>query len=187
MKKSAHNNKNKKIKLFAALILPVLLLFSLGKLSQTYLPATFSPKSTQLVYATPTPFPNHVVNLDSLATLSHWQKGVIYSAKVTSEYRGKILKIDNDGGMLQEYGWAPFDYVLKITVEGEDGHWNDIFLNKSELAKTVFKKIVEKNQEEIIDYKDLKANDRLQAFITMDLTKDFKNNFVSAEIIKVSQ
>lgn len=136
--------------------------------------------------AIPTPIPNNVVNMDSLGTMTHWQKGVVYNVKATSEYRGRIIKIDDEGGKVEEFGWNPFNYALKITIEGEKGHWNDIYLNKQELLKTSFIEKSQEGKETLITYKDLRISNKVQAFLTIDLTKTFEKNFVSAKIIRIN-
>lgn len=170
--------------LFFSIILAVLLL-SAYVFSGSYEKHLYISAETGKQKVIPTPIPNHAVNMDALATLTHWQKGVFHSIKVTSESKGVIKNIDKDGGRIQEYDWSAFDYELKITLEAENGNWNDVFLNEIELSKTSFKQLNSDNTIESIDYTDLKETDNIEVFITMDLTKDFKDNFISAEIIRI--
>lgn len=127
--------------------------------------------------------PNHAIDLNSLSMLTYWQRGVVNSAKITVELKGTIIKIDTDGE-IQEHGWPTFKYALKIRIRGENGDENDIFLNQNELQKTSFK-YTTGDKTENIDYKELKISDNIQAFLIFDMKKDFENNFISGEIIKL--
>lgn len=170
------------------IIFSVLAIVAVGELTYIFvlhsgLPSLTPTTQSSVIVVTPTPLPNHMVNLDTLQTLTHWQKGVVYSAKVTAEYRGIIEEVDTKGGQIKE-GSVPFNFALKITIIGDKRETNDIYLNSNELSKTTFKQTVQGITKQI-NYTDLKAGDKIQAFVTQDLTKNFDNNFVSAEIIKL--
>lgn len=123
---------------------------------------------------------NPALDIDGLSMLTYWQKGIVKSANVTTELEGKIIKIDTDG-VVEEHGWLPFKYALKLRIQGQNGDSNDIFITPVELQKTVFKRGNSGN----MSYKELKLNDNIRAFIMFDLTKKFMDNFVSAEIIRL--
>lgn len=171
-------------------IFTILLIIVLGELSYiVFLNGKVKPTSTPLapeirITAMPTPFPNHAIDINGLSMLTYWQKGVVYSARINVELKGNIAEIDTNG-QIQEHGWPTFNYALKIKIKGENNKTNDVFLNQEELSKTVFKKVNAQNIMEPIDYKELKLNDKIQVFLILDLTKEFGNNFVSAEIIKL--
>ncbi|OGH02655.1 MAG: hypothetical protein A2798_03390 [Candidatus Levybacteria bacterium RIFCSPHIGHO2_01_FULL_37_17] len=133
---------------------------------------------------TPTPYLNPAFNTDSLSMLTYWQKGVVSSAKTTTELKGTIIKIDTNG-KVSEHGWPAFNYALKIRIQGENGDGNDIFISPNELQKTAFNKMMTDGIKIPISSEDLKINDKIQVFLTFDLTKDFRNNFDKAEIIQL--
>lgn len=171
------------IAIFSILILIVLielsyLLYTNGK---TRIPA--SQTTEEKLENTLVRSPNHAINLNSLSMLTYWQRGVVSSANVNVELVGTIIRIETDGE-IQEHGWPTFKYALKIRIRGENGDENDIFLNQSELQKTVFKSSID-GTTETIDYKELKVNNKIQAILIFDMKKDFENNFVSGEITKL--
>lgn len=169
-------------------IFTILLLFVLGELS--YL--IFFPKTTPLnqystIYDSPTPAPTpslaHAVNLDNLSMLSYWQKGVVSSISANIKLKGVIAEITTNGNV-SEHGWPVVPYALKIKVQGSSGVTNDVFLTKEDLQKTTFRKNVN-GTNELINYTELSKNDNIEVSLIFDLTKDFMNNFVSAEVTKI--
>jgi hypothetical protein len=162
-----------------AAIIPIGLFYILiqnGALSFSVSNLTNNAKNS----TTPSPVPNYAVNLDAHSSLTYWQKGIVNSVKVTTDVQGVIIEVDTDG-QIEEHGWAPFDYALKLRIKGENGDENDIFISEEELQKTTFRD----QNDHAVNYKSLKLNDEIRALIAFDLTKEFGKNFISAEFIKL--
>lgn len=161
----------------AQFILVILIVITLTKISLNFLQERKEVLLNKPV-ATPTPYLNHAINLNSLNMLTYWTKGITEGVTVTANLKGKIIAVETDG-VVVEHGWPAYNYALKIRIE-QNNDSNDIFFTKEELQKTEF---IQNNK--LVNYKELKLNDNVQITLTFDLTKEFGNNFVSAEVIKL--
>lgn len=162
----------------------LLLLLVTGELSYILFLNANAPRTQNISKETLALGQNPAVNVNSLEMLSFWQKGVVENAQTTVTLKGVIIQIDKNGTAV-EHGWSPLNYALKIRIKASNNYANDIFLKPEELKNTTFYVLKPDGTKEKINTDQLNINDNIEATLNFDMLKNFDNNFISAEIIKL--
>ncbi len=129
--------------------------------------------------------PRQAINQDTLSdwyTMLRWFKvGVMTRSVWQNEFEGEVSEIDTDGGLV-----AGQPYSTSITLDSQDKQQNTFYFNETILTLPTTKIVQLKNGvESPIPIQEIRVDDRLRIYITINMKEEFLSSQIEYKIIKL--